>query len=129
MVSVVVLTLIAAAVLVAGNLRFLDIIPRSRWLSFAGGVSVAYVFVRLLPEIGAGQEVVLRSLHAGLLVSIENHISIIALLGLVVFYGLERTVRASQETVLKRLVVACPQQLHEHSTGEQSRPRHHHEEH
>lgn len=102
MVSVVVLTLIAAAVLVAvhlvaGRLRFLDVIPRSRWLSFAGGVSVAYVFVRLLPELGAGQEVVLRSLRAGLLVSIENHIYIIALLGLVVFYALERTVRASQE--------------------------------
>ncbi len=109
MVSVISLTLIAAAVLVAvhlvaGRLRFLDVIPRSRWLSFAGGVSVAYVFVRLLPELSAGQEIVLRSLRAGLLVSIENHIYIIALLGLVVFYGLERTVRASQE----RTPVAAP---------------------
>lgn len=29
--------------LVAGRLRFLDVIPRSRWLSFGSGVSVAYV--------------------------------------------------------------------------------------
>ncbi len=102
MVSIVTLTLIAVAVLVfvhliAGKLRFLDVIPRSRWLSLAGGVSVAYIFVRLLPELGAGQEVVLASIRSGVLVSIENHIYIIALLGLVVFYGLERMVRNSQE--------------------------------
>jgi hypothetical protein len=26
--------------------------PRSRWLSFAGGVAVAYVFMHMLPELG-----------------------------------------------------------------------------
>ncbi|WP_226480697.1 universal stress protein [Natrinema amylolyticum] len=39
--------------LFAGRLGFSGPIPRSRWLSFAGGVSVAYVFVHLLPEVGA----------------------------------------------------------------------------
>lgn len=97
-----VLPLLAAAVmtavhLAAGRLRFLDVIPRSRWLSVAGGVSVAYVFVRLLPELGAGQEVIRASIVGGVLASIGNHIYLIALAGLVAFYGLERVVRTSQK--------------------------------
>ena len=39
----------------AGKLRFLDSVPRSRWLSFASGISVAYVFAHLLPEVAEGQ--------------------------------------------------------------------------
>jgi hypothetical protein len=94
--------LLAAAVLVAmhlvaGRLRFLDVIPRSRWLSIAGGVAVAYVFVRLLPELSAGQEVVRRAISGEVLVGLENHIYVVALFGLVTFYGLERVVRTSQE--------------------------------
>ena len=88
---------LAAVHLVAGRLRFLDVVPRSRWLSLAGGVSVAYVFVRLLPELSAGQEVVQRAIAGELLAGLENHIYIVALLGLAIFYGLERVVRRSQE--------------------------------
>jgi len=88
---------LVAVHLVAGRLRFLDVVPRSRWLSLAGGVSVAYVFVRLLPELSAGQEVVQRAIAGELLAGLENHIYIVALLGLAIFYGLERVVRRSQE--------------------------------
>ncbi len=42
---------LAAVHLFSGRLYFLDSVPRSRWLSIAGGVSVAYVFVNLLPEL------------------------------------------------------------------------------
>ena len=41
--------------LFGAKLRFLDETPRSRWLSAAGGVSVAYVFVHVLPELAEGQ--------------------------------------------------------------------------
>ena len=34
---------------------------RSRWLSLAGGVSVAYVFVHILPELAKGQDVMVRA--------------------------------------------------------------------
>jgi hypothetical protein len=69
MVSVTLLPVLAAAVmvtvhLVAGRLRFLDVIQRSRWLSIAGGVSVAYIFVHLLPELSAGQEIIQGSVAA-----------------------------------------------------------------
>ncbi|MDI6719048.1 MAG: hypothetical protein QMD46_05495 [Methanomicrobiales archaeon] len=92
---------LAAVHLAAAYLRFLDVIPRSRWLSLAGGVSVAYIFVRLLPELSAGQMVVGRVVPQTF-VLLENHVYIIALLGLLVFYGLERVVRESQKRPKQR---------------------------
>ena len=42
---------LAAIHLFSGRLRFVRVIPRSRWLSAASGISVAYVFVHLLPDL------------------------------------------------------------------------------
>ena len=81
--------------LFAGRLRFLDALPRSRWLSFAGGISVAYVFAHLLPEVAAGQEAIVEVGLGGPLVD-EGHVWLLALLGLVAFYGLERAARRSR---------------------------------
>lgn len=47
---------LAAVHLLAHHLRALDGTPRSRWLSAAGGASVAYVFLHLLPEIARARE-------------------------------------------------------------------------
>ncbi|MDP8942924.1 MAG: hypothetical protein M3N16_02210 [Actinomycetota bacterium] len=86
---------LASVHLVSPRLRFLELIPRSRWLSAAGGVSVAYVFVHLLPELAAGQRAVegeggeARALD-GLLPFLEDHVYLLALVGLAVFYGVEK---------------------------------------
>jgi uncharacterized membrane protein len=68
--------------------------PRSAWLSAFGGVSVAYVFVHLIPELAAWQaRVDQRLADAALLGSArfaERHLYLVALLGLAAFYGLER---------------------------------------
>ena len=40
------------------SLKFLESTPRTVWLSVAGGVSVAYVFVDFLTELAASQEAV-----------------------------------------------------------------------
>ncbi|HET8726482.1 MAG TPA: hypothetical protein VFO41_03135 [Alphaproteobacteria bacterium] len=89
--------LVLAAVHVFGiRLRFLDSIPRSRWLSAAGGVSVAYVFVHLLPELGAHQGRLEEELDGGLLGLIESHAYLMALGGLVLFYGLERLAKQAR---------------------------------
>ena len=48
---------------IAGKLRFLEGTPRSRWLSVVGGVSVAYVFMHLLPELSEGQSVLSEALE------------------------------------------------------------------
>jgi uncharacterized membrane protein YhaH (DUF805 family) len=71
----------------AGGLRFLDVVPRSAWLSAAGGISVAYVMVHLLPELGAGQKAVNEGLPA--LDFLEDHVYLMALVGLALFYWVE----------------------------------------
>ncbi len=61
--------------------------PRSFWLSSAGGISVGYVFVHLLPELAASQS----ELHGALgLTFLSHHVYLLAVFGLVVFYGLDR---------------------------------------
>ncbi|WP_225000037.1 hypothetical protein [Cesiribacter sp. SM1] len=63
-------------------------IPRSKWLSFAGGVAVAYIFVHLLPALQDGQAY-LQQHNLG--VSILKHpVYLLTLLGLATFYGVER---------------------------------------
>ena len=81
----------AAVHLFAGKLRFLDGIPRSRWLSAAGGASVAYVFLHLLPELSEGHEAL-----GEILAFVEQRAYAVALLGLAVFYGLERAALESR---------------------------------
>ncbi|HEY0971100.1 MAG TPA: hypothetical protein VGE02_09050 [Gemmatimonadales bacterium] len=55
---------LAAVHAAAPAMRFLQGTPRSIWLSIAGGVSVAYVFVHLLPELAEGQRHISRALGA-----------------------------------------------------------------
>jgi zinc transporter ZupT len=67
---------------------------RSAWLSFAGGVSVSYVFIHIFPELEQTQRHL--SLHFNFIPFVEHHAYIVALLGLIVFYGLERGAKLSQ---------------------------------
>jgi hypothetical protein len=73
--------------------------PRSAWLSAAGGISVAYVFVDILPELAAHQRVMETALDGGGLVgAIERHVYVVALLGLAIFYGLDTLLRRSSRS-------------------------------
>lgn len=87
---------LAAAHLFVGALRMLERTPRSAWLSFAGGISVAYIFVHVLPEIGQAQRAV-SDAAAGRFPFIEQHAYLVALGGLAVFYGLERAAVVSRQ--------------------------------
>ena len=78
------------------QLRFVKV-PRSRWLSGAGGVSVAYVFVHILPELSEHQAV-LEEAETGFVSYLEHHVYLLALLGLTVFYGLEKMASKSRES-------------------------------
>lgn len=88
------LALLVLVHVVTPSLRFLEGSPRSAWLSIAGGVSVAYVFVHLLPELAAGEEQVGRAVRDTTFA--EHHVYLIALLGLAVFYGLDRLAKTSR---------------------------------
>jgi hypothetical protein len=82
--------------LVAWRLKFLGGYPRSIWLSIGAGISVAYVFIFLLPELSAYQEVVEQEAETPIDI-IDQHIYLAALAGVLVFYGLEHVARTSRE--------------------------------
>lgn len=92
-----VIALLFALVHVLGpRLSFLRTVPRSVWLSAAGGVSVAYVFVHLLPELAVHQrDFAEAGGEGGAWSGIERHVYVLALAGLATFYGLDRLARRS----------------------------------
>jgi len=91
-------TCLALIHLVASRFSLARAEPRSRWLSLAGGASVAYVFVHILPELKKGQDVMVRADLP--LDFLEHHAYIVALLGFVTFYGLERLATRSRRRSL-----------------------------
>ena len=68
--------------------------PR-RWLSAAAGVSVAYVFIRALPEMSEAQDIFTRVTFNRGLPFPEYRVYWAALIGFLLFYGLENMVSRS----------------------------------
>jgi hypothetical protein len=93
--------------LFAGRLRWMDVIPRSRVLSFSGGMAVAYVFLRILPDLGMREARVGGSIGEALRVP-RNPVYVVSLLGLVVFYGLYRLAEHSRAERRRRGEEDCP---------------------
>jgi zinc transporter ZupT len=85
--------------MLAGSIRFLGKIPRSRWLSLAGGAAVAYVFVHLLPDLNHWQNRFQEHAEHPLLDRLDNHLYLVALIGLTFWYGLEHAVRPHSQPV------------------------------
>jgi hypothetical protein len=69
---------------------------RRRWVSAAAGVSVAYVFVDVLPELGTQHRAFLEVVGHGVLFA-EQRIYALSLLAFVTLYGLEHIVLATRE--------------------------------
>jgi len=65
------------------------------WLSVAAGVSVAYVFLDILPELNLHQEKLLEHATGETMFAAEKLVYIAALIGFVFFYGLQHMVLAS----------------------------------
>ncbi|MBE9066837.1 hypothetical protein IQ260_09245 [Leptolyngbya cf. ectocarpi LEGE 11479] len=70
------------------KLNIFSFISEFRWMSFAGGVSIGYVFLEIFPELSHAQEAIEHS-EVPLIAYVENHVYILSLLGLLVFYGLD----------------------------------------
>lgn len=87
--------LLAIIHILASKIKFLQGIPRSKWLSIAGGASVAYVFIHILPELEEWQRTFEES---GIFEFLEHHLYLVALIGLVTFYGLERAAKLSRQS-------------------------------
>ena len=110
LVATFVVALVFAAIHLLGRaMAFLRTTPRSIWLSAAGGISVAYVFVHILPEFAHHQhEFDLRGGPLGLLDASERHVYFVALVGLAAFYGLDSLARSSARRQARRGGVRRP---------------------
>ena len=90
--------LLAALHLAAPRIRKLPLVPEHVTASFAGGIAVAYVFLHLLPELSVGstrlREVLGDDSERSPLMGLE--IFTVALVGFVVFYGLERLAQGTR---------------------------------
>jgi zinc transporter ZupT len=87
---------LAAVHIWANRMPISRALPRSKWLSFAGGSAVAYIFLHLLPELQEWQERV-QEQHGHRLGLLKHPLYLVSLLGLTVFYGLERMMKVHQE--------------------------------
>lgn len=83
---VALLTLVAIH-LFANRAQILGWVWKGNFLSFAAGISFAYVFVDLLPQLEKGQSVLKRS-FGDILPYLDRHTYVIALLGVLFYYGL-----------------------------------------
>ena len=100
-IEMIILTFLAVTVFVlvhlfVGQLRFLEGVPRSRWLSLAGGVAVAYVFLHILPELSSHQLTLETHDNDDQIDFLEAEIYLVTLTGLASFYGLERYVQSAR---------------------------------
>lgn len=67
-------------------------VPQEYWRSGAGGIAVAYVFVHLLPDLAERQETVSEQPLLGVGVF---DLYVVAVVGFVAFYGVERVARTT----------------------------------
>ncbi len=88
---------LAAVHLFTPGVTVLESLPRPPVLSFGSGVSVAYVFVHLLPEVSEARDHALPGGEASLLPA-ELPAFLFALTGFVAFYGLEHAARNAGST-------------------------------
>ncbi|GGI08675.1 hypothetical protein [Egicoccus halophilus] len=80
----------------AGRVRGLHVVPRSWLLSAGSGVSAAYVFVHLLPELAHVQDHLVETSTVQQVPYLASHAWIVALAGLAAVYGLELSARRSR---------------------------------
>ncbi len=89
-------TIVAASALAlvhifVGKLRFLNTNPAA-WESAATGVGIAYAFLVLLPKLAAAQSALQAASELGLYGFLMHHSYLVALVGLIIYYGMDAAV-------------------------------------
>jgi hypothetical protein len=87
--------LLGAVYLTCNYIHGLTALFRRRWLSFSAGVSVAYVFIDVLPQFETQRRAMASSILGEALFP-EKRIYLFALFGFIVFYGLARLALARE---------------------------------
>ncbi|MDB6080754.1 MAG: hypothetical protein JWO53_26 [Chlamydiia bacterium] len=83
-------TIFALVHLFAEKTRRLNTTLHGRFLSMGGGVAIAFVFVDLLPKLARSDSIV-RELLYGLFPYFERHVYVMALLGFLLFFTVDRS--------------------------------------
>ena len=74
----------------AEKVRMWGILTQGRFLSIGGGVAIAYVFVDLLPKLGKS-DLIIQKVLAGFFPYFERHAFVMALLGFLLFFLVDRS--------------------------------------
>lgn len=90
------LVALAAIHLFANQTKILGWIWHGRFLSFAAGISFAYVFVELLPTLEKGQPILQKTFET-IVPYFDRHAYLIALFGVLFYYGLHTQPQANSE--------------------------------
>ena len=85
---IVVVGLLSLVHIFVGKLRFLERSP-DIWKSVAAGVGITYAFLVLLPKIARAQPALQAAVGSGLLGFLQHHSYLVALTGLVFYYGMD----------------------------------------
>ena len=105
--SVIVLSLATALLLAVVHvssqaLRFLREVPRSRFLSFAGGMSVSWVVLRTLPGIAEDQGVLGEASAAAGLPFVRHPSYLAVLASVLLYYSVDRLAKRSRQERTER---------------------------
>ena len=87
---------LAGVLVLAANINALRGTPRSRWLSFAGGVAVTYVFLQLLPELTRAQQKMTEHHGSGTWLR-EHLLFLVSLAGAAAIFGIERAAKRTKQ--------------------------------
>ncbi|MEL6262303.1 MAG: hypothetical protein AAFR12_14680 [Cyanobacteria bacterium J06626_6] len=89
LIGVTLVVSLALVHLFACRIPWLKVIPPALWTSFAGGISIAYIFLDIFPELSEAQLEIEES-ASPLVNYAERHVYLLSLIGLAAFYGLEK---------------------------------------
>lgn len=87
--SFIAIFIFASVHFLAAKAQQLSILSHGRLLSAGGGVAIAYVFIDLLPKLCESDLIVTQAL-SGVFPYFERHVYIMALLGFLLFFVVER---------------------------------------
>lgn len=78
-------------------LRVLREAPRSRLLSFAGGMTVSWAVLRTLPSLGTDQAVLEAAARTRGMEFLRQHVYLAVLVSILLYYSLERLAKRSRQ--------------------------------
>lgn len=88
--SLIAILILALVHLLVKEMRRLEGRTRNTVVSAGAGASLAYVLMRILPKLAEKQEDLMASVDTGVRGFLEHHAYLVAMVGLVAYYGVSR---------------------------------------